>query len=111
MKISAQDYEHICVLTVSGDFAADDIDLFQRITEEHIAGGARHVFLDCENLEFIDSAGLEQLLTLRDTLGEKSGQACLVHPDENILKILELTRLDRAFPAHPSVEAAVRSVR
>jgi len=48
---------------------------------------------------------------LRDTLGEKSGQACLVHPDENILKILELTRLDRAFPAHPSVEAAVRSVR
>jgi len=111
VKISAQDYEHICVLTVSGEFGADDLDVFDRVVDERLAAGARHMLLDCENLEFIDSAGLERLLDLRDRLGAQSGQVCLVCPDEHVAQILELTRLDRAFPAHPSVEAAVRSVR
>lgn len=111
MKISAQDYEHICVLTVSGDYTSEDVDSFRRVVDDHIAGGARHILLDCEHLEFIDSEALESLLRLRETLAPRNGQICLINPDENVAKILEITRLDRAFPAHSTVETAVRSVR
>jgi len=111
MKISAQDYEHICVLMLSGDYTAEDADVFRRVADERIAGGARHMLLDCANLEFIDSAGLESWLRLREALAPMNGQLCLINPDENVAMILRLTRLESNFTAHQTVEAAVRSVR
>lgn len=111
MKISYQDYEHICVLTLSGEYTADDVDQFQRIVADRIAGGTRHILLNCEHLEFVDSAGLESWMRLREQVGEHAGQLRLVQPDETVAKILELTRLERAFESHNTLESAVRSVR
>lgn len=111
MKVSHQDYEHVSVLTLSGDFTADDVEQFRRVIAERRAAGVRDVLVDCEALEFVDSAGLEAWLRLQEQLGESGGQMRLVRPDEVVSKILQLTRLDLAFEAHPSVEAAVRSLR
>lgn len=111
MKLSHQDYEHVTVLTLSGDYTADDVEQFTRAVSDRRAAGARDVLLDCENLEFIDSAGLESWLRLQERVGEAGGQVRLVRPDEVVRKILSLTRLDLAFEAHPTLEAAVRSLR
>lgn len=111
MKISHQDYEHVTVLTLSGDYTADDVEQFARSVNDRRTAGVRHVLLDCENLEFIDSAGLESWLRLQESLGEAGGQFRLVKPDDIIRKILSLTRLDLAFETFPSVENAVRSLR
>lgn len=111
MKISFQDYEHICVLTLSGEFTSEDSGLFERVISERFQSGARHVLLDCEHLEFIDSSGIEHWLRLSERVGKRNGQVRLVGLCENVQKILEMTRHDRSFEAHGSVEAAVRSVR
>ncbi len=111
MKLSHQDYDTVTVLTISGDYTNDDVETFRRNVGERTRNGAKHVLLDCESLEFIDSAGLESWLRLQEKLGEEGGQFRLVHPDETIRTILELTRLDLAFESHESVEAAVRSLR
>jgi len=111
MKLSYQEYGPILVLTLSGEFTADDVNAFERAVGERRADGARHVMIDCEHLEFIDSAGVEAWLRVRDDAGRDNGQVRLINPDDNIAKILEVTRLDRSFEALPSLEAAVRSVR
>jgi anti-sigma B factor antagonist len=111
MKLSFQEYEHICVLTLSGEFTAEDSAQFTRVTGDRLAGGARHVLLDCEHLEFIDSAGVEHLLRLSEDVGRRSGQVRLIGLSDNVRKIFEMTRHDRSFEDHPTVEAAVRSVR
>lgn len=111
MKISHQDYEHVTVLTMSGDYTHDDVEAFKRSVGERRRVGVRHVLLDCASLEFIDSAGLESLLRLQEDLGLEGGQFRLINPEEVIKKILELTRLELAFDTHPSVESAVRSLR
>lgn len=111
MKISAQEYEHICVLTLSGEFTAEDVDVFRRASGERIERGARHMLLDCEHLEFIDSAGLESWLRLRELLGQASGQLRLIKPDDTVSQILEMTRLGKAFESYNTLESAVRSVR
>ncbi len=111
MKLSYQDYDHVCVLTLSGEHTSDDIDQFKRVVTDRIANGARHVLLDCEHLEFVDSEGLESWLWVREQIGGDAGQLRLVRPDDNVSKILEITRLENAFEAHPSIESAVRSVR
>lgn len=111
MKLSFQEYEHVCVLTISGEYTAEDVDAFRRTVSERIDAGARHILLDCEHLEFVDSLGLESWLRVRETLGEKNGQVRLIKPDETMRTILSLTRLDRAFETHETLESAVRSVR
>ncbi len=111
MKISFQDYEIVTVLTMSGDFTHDDVEQFKRAVGDRRAAGAKHVLIDCENIEFVDSAALEAWLRLQESLGAGGGQFRLVRPDEPLTTILALTRLSLAFEALPSVEAAVRSLR
>lgn len=111
MKISFQDYEIVSVLTISGDLTAEDVEQFLRVVNDRVASGVKHVLIDCENLEFIDSEGLEAWLRVQEKLGEAGGQFRLVRPDETLSTILELTRLDLAFESLPTVEAAVRSLR
>jgi len=111
VKLSFHEYEHVCVLTVSGEYTDEDVEVFRRTVGERLDNGARHILLDCEHLEFIDSAGLESWLRLRELIGQTGGQVRLIKPDENVHTILKLTRLDRAFETHETLESAVRSVR
>ena len=111
MKVSAQDHGHISVLTISGEFTAEDVDQFQRILAERTEAGAMHILLDCEHLEFVDSAGLEAWLRARDEVSAAGGQFRLISLDENVTKILEITRLAKAIETHNDLETAVRSVR
>jgi anti-sigma B factor antagonist len=69
------------------------------------------VVLDMEYLTLLDSAGLELLLWLIDDVADRGGRLKLVRPDETVRKILQITRLDRRFDVHESIEAAARSLR
>lgn len=111
MKLSHQDYAHVSALTLSGEFTSEDADRFQRAVAERFAAGIRDIVLDCEHLEFVDSVGLESWLRLREQAAERRGQVRLVHLDPNVVKILEITRLDRTFQCHETLEDAVRSLR
>ncbi len=111
MKISHQDYGTVSVLTLSGEYTADDVDRFTRTVAERLATQVKDVVLDCEHLEFVDSAGLESWLRAVDQTAERRGQVRLVKVDATVAKILEITRLDRTFETHDSLEAAVRSLR
>lgn len=111
MKLSFHEYGPVVVLTLSGEFTADDTGQFERVVHERMAAGAKHVMLNCESLDFIDSKGLESWLRIRDEVVERNGQVRLISPDANIEKILEITRQDKSFEVLPSLESAVRSVR
>ena len=111
MKLSYEDHGLITVLTISGEFTADQADVFRRAIGERVAAGARDFILNIEHLTLIDSAGLELLLWLLDEAAHRNGQLRLVKPDETVHKILELTRLERRFSLHNTVEAAGKSLR
>lgn len=111
MKLSYEDHDRITVLTVSGELTADQADPFRRACIDRLSSGIRDVVLDLEYLTLLDSAGLELLLWLVDELSERTGQLRLVKPDDTIKKILELTRLERRFDVHSSIESAARSLR
>lgn len=111
MKLSYEDHGAITVLTISGELTADQADAFRRSLADRFNAGARDVILNLEHLSLLDSAGLELLLWLLDEVGEHGGQVRLVKPDDLVRKILELTRLDRRFDIHATLEAAGKSLR
>jgi len=69
------------------------------------------IVLNFESVPFIDSAGLEYLLDLQDRLAERFGQVKLVHVDENVSTILEVTRLRSNFETFDSVTEAVKTLK
>ena len=111
MKLSYEDHEQITVLTVSGELTADQAEVFRRACQDRLGNGVRDVVLDMEYMTMLDSAGLECLLWLVDELSEHAGQLRLVRPDETARKILELTRLEKRFDIHSSIESAAKSLR
>ena len=111
MKLSYEDHDTITVLTVSGDLTSDQADSFRRACQDRFEAGIHDVVLDMEYLTLLDSAGLELLLWLIDEVGQRSGRLKLVRPDETIRKILQITRLERRFDIHETIESAGKSLR
>ncbi len=111
MKLSYEDHDTITVLTISGEMTTDQAESFRRSCQERFGAGIRDFVLDLRHMTFIDSAGLEALLWLIDEVSEGGGQLRLVSPDDAICKILEITRLERRFNVHDSIESAAKSLR
>ena len=111
MKLSYEDHDAITVLKLSGDLTADQIDAFRRSCLERFEAQIRHVVLDLEHTTFIDSAGLEALLWIIDEASSRGGQLRVVNPDPTVSKILEISRLDRRFNVHDTIESAAKSLR
>ena len=111
MKLSYEDHDVITVLTVSGELTSDSADAFRRTCQDRFDSGIRDIVLDLEHMTLVDSAGLELLLWIIDETANQGGQCRLVNPDETVRKIFEVTRLDRRFAVHDSVEAAAKSLR
>ncbi len=111
MKLSYEDHGSITVITLSGELTVDQVDTFRRSCQDRFTAGIRDVVLDLEHLSFVDSAGLEVLLWVVDEASERAGQVRLVKPDTTVGKILEISRLDRRFNIHESIESAAKSLR
>ena len=112
MNITAESYGHAVILNLKGDLSEDSLGAFQRAVDHQLAGeGVIDLLLNLEQVPFVDSATLEYLLDLQDRLAERLGQVKLIKPDENVRKILEITRLAAAFETFADIPEAVRAIQ
>lgn len=111
MKIAHQDYDQLTVLSLKGELSAEASEALRRFVGERLAQKTRDFVVDCGDLEFIDSKGLEAMLWLQEQAGERLGQVRLAGATPTIEKILEMTRLSNRFDRHANVDAAIKSLR
>ncbi len=111
MNVTHENYGNVCVISLKGEFTADDVETFSRAVKERLARDARDFVIDLEKSPFVDSAALERLLDLRDEVREKLGMVKLAGPDANVSKVLEMTRLDQQFETYGELIEAVKSFR
>ncbi len=112
MPVKLEEYDGVCVLSVTGDFAGDDVHSARKVSEEFIEHRQIADFVvDLEKAPFIDSEGLETLLWIRRRCEDLFGQFKLAGADENVKKILEVTRLGRRFENAVDVPTALKTMR
>jgi len=88
------------------------VDALRKAAEEAIEQKRLTSFVvDLEKCTFVDSEGLAALLWLKRRSEDLFGQLKLVHPDESVRKILEITRLEHRFECHDEMPAALRMMR
>lgn len=68
--------------------------------------GAGAVVLDLTRVRFIDSTAVGMIVWLHKQLQERGGRVCVVATEPIVLKVLELTSMDRLVRIYDSVEAA-----
>lgn len=106
MQLSAEIFGDVAVAHAPqeiGEAQSDALMLaFQEVPRASIV-------LDLEGTEMIDSAGLELLLDLQDSLRERGGELKIATSNHVNRKILEITRLDRELEVFDAVLDAVRS--
>jgi ABC-type transporter Mla MlaB component len=77
-------------------------------------GGAvtrpRHLVLDLQNVEYMDSGAIGSLVSLLTQLHKIGGRIALVNTQRNVQFLFKLTRLDRLFPICTDVMRAIEVV-
>ena len=73
------------------------------------AARQRDIIIDLAGLEFIDSSGVAALVRGRRQARHAGGELLLAAPQQQVLRVLTLTRLIDGFPVHASVAEAVGS--
>ncbi|MHC4805918.1 MAG: STAS domain-containing protein [Planctomycetota bacterium] len=109
MKIRTQDYNDVTVVELQGEFDGDSAELLQNAITDIIAKRKAGIVLDMSGVGFIDSRGLEQMLWARDYCNENKREFKLAGLDENLVKILEVTRLENEFDRYAELAEAVKS--
>lgn len=112
MPVKCDEYNQICVMSIEGDFTGEQIEPARKSFEEYLDKKQIIDFvIDLEKVPFLDSEALELLLAMKKRSEDMFGQLKLAHPDENVKKILEITRLEHRFECHPDLPAALKNMR
>jgi anti-sigma B factor antagonist len=112
MPIKVDEYNQIAVFTITGDFAGGESEVLRKLVDESIDKKQLVDFvIDFEKCPFVDSEGLETLLWIKRKCEDLFGQIKLVNLDENLRKILEMTRLEHRFECHGDMNLALKTMR
>ena len=68
--------------------------------------GVKHVIINLSKVEYLDSTGLGVLIGGLKRMREHDGNMALVGPGMRILRIFEITGLDKIFDIYPTEEEA-----
>lgn len=106
-EVHHHDHRGWTVLTAVGDLDVGSAPSLRATIIEHLPRADGHLVLDLAGVHFIDSMGLGALIGGLKRARAQGGDLRLAAPSDAVARILELTRLDRAFVVGDDVEAAV----
>ncbi|GAB3439680.1 hypothetical protein GCM10027570_04280 [Streptomonospora sediminis] len=110
LGLSTRVDHHSVIVSIEGDLdiaTADDL-------HEHVLSAIdKHgpwLILDLTGLEFMDSSGLNVVISAYRAVKEHGGSLALAAPNERVTKVVRLVGLHRQVPVHNSVSAAVNAM-
>lgn len=84
------------VINIQGRFDFSSLQTFKEAYEKQSNVYPNYI-LDLKNTEYLDSSALGMLLALREYAGGESAQISIQHCNQDIKKILHITKLDDLF--------------
>ncbi|MGI6108617.1 MAG: STAS domain-containing protein [Eubacteriaceae bacterium] len=70
---------------------------FRDALEQAVDSGAKEIFLDISDMEYIDSTGIGILIDMKKNIMEPDQEFVLIHPKRSIAKLFQLTGVDQIF--------------
>ena len=89
--------EHAYLISLAGEFDLHSGPEFERRVLEALGRSATDLLIDLSEVSFIDSTTIGILMRTRKRLAPLGGRVVVVTSDRNILRLFEITALDRMF--------------
>jgi anti-sigma B factor antagonist len=110
LEIQPRIIEEVVILHLSGRLWVLDWGLHERM-QSLLNEGRRFFVLDIGDVDYVDSTGLGQLITLWTSIRTKNGNLVLLRPTTRVRRLLQVTRLQVVFDAFDDEERARIAVR
>ncbi|WP_229052198.1 anti-sigma factor antagonist [Aeromicrobium sp. Leaf350] len=95
------------VLEIGGEIDVYTAPHLREAVVEAIEAGKLRLIIDVQRVDFLDSTGLGVLVGALKRVRADDGTLDIVCTHERLLKIFQITGLDKVFGLHDSVDAAV----
>lgn len=104
LHISSQTCDGVPTVTLQGEFDSYSAPRVRILLETLTAGANPCIRIQLAGLEYIDSTGLGVLVAALKQVTNRSGRLELIEPTPPVLRILQITGLDKIFSisAEPS---------
>lgn len=109
MQVAVTKEGDIVVVVVEGDLDASSAPDLRAKFEELIGEGENQYVIDLAGVPFMDSSGIAALVNLFKRVRIGAGDVKLCGIREEIMKIFQLTRLDRVFDVFDNRADAIAS--
>jgi anti-sigma B factor antagonist len=99
----------IVILDITGEIRLGEsakelsAELAKTLSDPQVAG----VIIQMENINYIDSTGLGELVGYLGRFQDRGKRLKLVNPNQTVMKLLQLTKLDQVFKIYHSEERAL----
>ena len=112
MKINTRKEEGVTVLELVGKLAIGDgdVELRDHVREE-LERGADKLLLDLQGIKVMDSSGLGELIRCKATCDTRGVVIKLLHVEDKVKDVLEMTRLIGIFETFNDPIDAIASFR
>ena len=94
------------LVTLAGECDLHTGRQLRDVLTSEVSRGTRRMILDLSELTFMDSTGMQVLLSVRTVLNVRGGILALVAPQPVVARILQLTGADQYIPVYGSLEDA-----
>jgi len=111
MAIQTKQDGSTVVVSVSGRLDAVTGPEYEKTLRELIAGGATSVVVDFDELKYISSAGLGELLVTAKLLKEKDGRFGVANVRGNVLSVFQMCGIGKLLKVHDSVAEALADAK
>jgi anti-sigma B factor antagonist len=100
----------VIVLDLSGRLWILDLPL-RDLLIGLLSEGQRHFVLNLASVDYIDSSGLGQLITIWSSVRNKGGHMTVLNPTKRVQRLFEITRLNKVFEILENENEAVEVAR
>ncbi len=96
---------------MEGDLIGENVgpDILE-VVNHAIENESRSIVIDLNGIRYMNSSGIGVLITVHSKMKNIGGQVILVNPNDQIVKILDLTKLSQVFTIVESIELAKESL-
>jgi len=110
LTIKQRNVSDVAVLDLAGRLWILDLPL-RDLMNDLLGDGQQHFVLNLAGVDYIDSSGLGQLVSIWRSVRNKNGHLTLFNPSKRVEGLFEITRLYTVFEIFAEEPAAVEKAR
>jgi anti-anti-sigma factor len=109
LEIAVSELKDVRLLEVSGRVDTISADELHAVLMDCITNGRHQVVVDLQDVEYMSSAGLRELVSALKQVNKQEGDLRLANPSGRVMEVLELAGLDTIFKIFPTRNDAIGS--